>query len=142
KTDDLTLNTGSFEYNNLKDRKSSFSIGGNLSGGTTETTTNTTNAQGTKTETKEKTPGSLSANYGFTDERQTDFATVGAGNIIVRDTSASPGTGGNTDLTKLNRDTTIAQYSTENIGLKGGFTVDSNLIDHILHPQITIVAEY
>ncbi len=102
-TGDLTLDTGSLEYSNIKDkdRSSNFGGGGNISGGVAP-----------NSDSK-----SVNASYGFTDKRQTNFATIGEGTITVRD--------GETDLSKLNRDTTISQYNTKDGGLQGGFTVDT-----------------
>jgi hypothetical protein len=101
--DKLKLDTGSLEYRNIKDRDrgSNFGGGGNISGGAAPKS----NSQ------------SLSVSYGFTDKRQTNFATIGEGEITVRD--------GKTDLSKLNRDTTISQYNTKDVSLSGGFTVDA-----------------
>jgi hypothetical protein len=116
-TGDLTLDTGSLEYRNIKDRDrwSNFGGGGNISGGAAPNS----NSQ------------SVSANYGFTDKRQTNFATIGEGEITVRD--------GKTELSKLNRDTTISQYSTLNAGLQGGFTLDTATVDLVAHPVDTVV---
>ena len=105
--DKLKLDTGSLEYRNIKDRDrgSNFGGGGNISGGAAPKS----NSQ------------SLSVSYGFTDKRQTNFATIGEGEITVRD--------GKTDLSKLNRDTTISQYNTKDVSLSGGFTLDSTTVD-------------
>jgi hypothetical protein len=77
----------------------------------------------------------VNASYGFSQKRQTNFATIGEGTIIVRD--------GNTDLSGLNRDITKAQYGTVDIGLKGGFTVDSSTVAFVTNPekQITIAID-
>jgi len=105
--DKLKLDTGSLEYRNIKDRDrgSNFGGGGNISGGAAPKS----NSQ------------SLSVSYGFTDKRQTNFATIGEGEITVMD--------GKTDLSKLNRDTSISQYNTKDGGLQGGFTLDSTTVD-------------
>jgi len=105
--DKLKLDTGSLEYRNIKDRDrgSNFDGGGNISGGAAPKS----NSQ------------SLSVSYGFTDKRQTNFATIGEGEITVMD--------GKTDLSKLNRDTSISQYNTKDGGLQGGFTLDSTTVD-------------
>ncbi|HQO41312.1 MAG TPA: hypothetical protein PK986_12660, partial [Spirochaetota bacterium] len=60
----------------------------------------------------------VNANYGFKDSRQTNFATVGEGTIIVRDGTSigSPDT-----YDGLKRDVTLAQYNIKEGGLKGGF---------------------
>jgi hypothetical protein len=51
-----------------------------------------------------------SASFGFSDKRQTNFATVGEGAIAISD--------GKTDISKLNRDTTVAQYGTMDTGVQ------------------------
>ena len=67
-------------------------------------------------ENKPGTPGTTdtsgglnSASFGFTDKRQTNFATIGSGLITVRDTDI--------DLSKLNRDETVSQYGTMDAGV-------------------------
>ena len=114
--DKLKLDTGSLEYRNIKDRDrgSNFGGGGNISGGAAPKS----NSQ------------SLSVSYGFTDKRQTNFATIGEGEITVRD--------GKTDLSKLNRDTTISQYNTKDVSLSGGFTVDSTIVNFVTSPIETV----
>ena len=109
-TGDLVLDTGSFEYNDIKDKDISYNIGGGINAGSSSS--------------------SVSGDYGFSDTRQTNFATVGEGTIIVRDED--------TDLSKLNRDVSISQYGTKEGGLQGGFTVDTTLIDTITSPVETL----
>jgi len=115
--DKLKLDTGTLEYKNIKDRDrgSNFGGGGNISGGAAPNS----NSQ------------SVSVSYGFTDKRQTNFATIGEGEITVMD--------GKTDLSKLNRDTSISQYNTKDGGLQGGFTVDIATVDLVAHPVDTVV---
>jgi len=119
---DLTLATGSFEYSNIKDSDRSYNVGGgaNIGGNGTGLPSNY----------------SLNGNYGFTDSRQTNFATVGEGTIIVRD-GTSIGTPGTYD--GLNRDVTLAQYNTKEGGLTGGFTVDDTTVDFVTSPIDTVV---
>ncbi len=115
-SNDLTLDTGSFEYIHIKDKDISYNFGGGANAGANYTG---------KPDEKNNT-WSVNASYGFSQKRQTNFATIGEGTIIVRD--------GETDLSKLNRDVTISQYGTVNIGLKGGFTVDSSTVDFVTDP--------
>lgn|GEM_PF-764430 len=122
-TGDLGLATGSFEYSNIKDSDRSYNVGGGA------------NIGGGKTEKGPETNYSVNVNYGFTDNRQTNFATVGEGTIIVRNASD----GGTADIEGLNRDLTLAQYNTKEGGLKGGFTVDDNLVQLVTHPIETTV---
>ena|GEM_PF-1015400 len=124
--DKLKLDTGSLEYRNIKDRDrgSNFGGGGNISSGAAPKS----NSQ------------SLSVSYGFTDKRQTNFATIGEGEITVRDTSALLSAGGSADLSKLNRDTTKSQYSTLTTGLEGGFTLDTATVNLIAHPENTVLS--
>jgi filamentous hemagglutinin len=88
---DLTLETGSLEYSNIKDKDKSYSVGGGMDVGTKS----------------DKSYG----NYEFSDKKQTNFATIGEGTIIVKDSE--------TDLTDLKRDITLAQYNTKEGDLKG-----------------------
>jgi len=113
-TGDLTLATGSLEYSHIKDRNSSTNFGGGASAHTES-----------KTTTAGK--GLDSASFGFSDSRQTNFATIGEGTITVRDTSATLGAGGSTDLSGLNRDVSKAQYSTMDLGVQ--LSADKSTID-------------
>ncbi len=124
-SNDLTLDTGSFEYIHIKDKDISYNFGGGANAGANYTG---------KPDEKNNT-WSVNANYGFSQKRQTNFATIGEGTIIVRD--------GDTDLSGLNRDVTKAQYGTVDIGLKGGFTVDSSTVALVTDPgkQITIAID-
>ena len=123
-SDDLTLDTGSFEYIHIKDKDISYNFGGGANAGANYTG---------KPDEKNNT-WSVNANYGFSQNRQTNFATIGEGTIIVRD--------GETDLSGLNRDVTKAQYGTVDIGLKGGFTVDSSTVALVTSPIKTITETY
>ena len=105
------LDTGSFEYSNIKGNDRSYNVGGGVNAGSDSK--------------------SVNATYGFTDKRQTNFATIGEGTITVRD--------GEADLSKLNRDTTISQYNTKDGGLQGGFSVDTATVNLIAHPENTVV---
>jgi len=124
-SNDLTLDTGSFEYIHIKDKDTSYNFGGGANAGANYTG---------KPDEKNNT-WSVNASYGFSQKRQTNFATIGEGTIIVRD--------GDTDLSGLNRDVTKAQYGTVDIGLKGGFTVDSSTVAFVTDPgkQITIAID-
>ena len=104
---DLTLATGSFEYSNIKDSDRSYNVGGGANIGGSGKDINY----------------SVNANYGFTDKRQTNFATVGEGTIIVRDT---PADGTSTEMEGLNRDVTLAQYNTKEGGLNVTVKLTSN----------------
>ncbi len=115
-SNDLTLNTGSFEYIHIKDKDISYNAGAGVNLGSNSTG---------KPEEKNNT-WSVNASYGFSQKRQTNFATIGEGTIIVRD--------GEADLSGLNRDVTKAQYGTVDIGLKGGFTVDSSTVAFVTNP--------
>jgi len=119
-SNDLTLDTGSFEYIHIKDKDISYNAGAGVNLGSNSTG---------KPEEKNNT-WSVNASYGFSQKRQTNFATIGEGTIIVRD--------GDTDLSGLNRDTSISQYGTVDIGLKGGFTVDSSTVALVTSPVKTI----
>ena len=123
-SNDLTLDTGSFEYIHIKDKDISYNFGGGANAGANYTG---------KPDEKNNT-WSVNANYGFSQKRQTNFATIGEGTIIVRD--------GETDLSGLNRDVTKAQYGTVDIGLKGGFTVDSSTVALVTSPIKTISETY
>jgi len=116
-SNDLTLDTGSFEYIHIKDKDISYNFGGGANAGANYTG---------KPDEKNNT-WSVNASYGFSQKRQTNFATIGEGTIIVRD--------GETDLSGLNRDTSISQYGTVDIGLKGGFTVDSSTVAFVTNPE-------
>jgi len=123
-TGDLMLDTGSFEYSNIKGNDRSYNVGGGVNAGSDSK--------------------SVNATYGFTDKRQTNFATIGEGTIKVRDTSASLGAGGssigNTDeYSGLKRDVSKAQYNTKDGGLQGGFIVDTATVNLIAHPENTVV---
>ena len=120
-TGDLTLDTGSFEYSHLRDRNRSYNVGGGVNaGGGTSTTAGVTS--------KNDPTYSVNGDYGFSDSRQTNFATIGEGTIIIRDGS-SIGTPG--EYSGLKRDVSKAQYSTKEGGLQGGFTVDSTMVNLI-----------
>ena len=123
-SNDLTLDTGSFEYIHIKDKDISYNAGAGVNLGSNSTG---------KPEEKNNT-WSVNASYGFSQKRQTNFATIGEGTIIVRD--------GETDLSGLNRDITKAQYGTVDIGLKGGFTVDSSTVAFVTSPIKTITETY
>ena len=119
-TGDLTLDTGSFEYSNIKDKNRSSNFGAGINAGVSSGQSGLSS-------------WSANASYGYSNMQQTNFATVGEGNIIVRD--------GNTDLSKLNRDVAKAQYQTVSVGLQGGVTVDSSTVNAVMHP-ITDSREY
>jgi len=102
--DKLKLDTGTLDYSHIKDNDRSNNLGGGV------------NASGIGSD---NLTGSVNATYGFTDKRQTNFATIGEGTIIVRD--AAEGTAG---IEGLNRDVSISQYNTKDVSLSGGFTVD------------------
>ena len=91
-SNDLTLNTGSFEYIHIKDKDISYNFGGGANAGANYTG---------KPDEKNNT-WSVNASYGFSQKRQTNFATIGEGTIIVRD--------GETDLSKLNRDVAVHRH--------------------------------
>ena len=120
-SNDITLNTGSFEYIHIKDKDISYNAGAGVNLGSNSTG---------KPEEKNNT-WSVNASYGFSQKRQTNFATIGEGTIIVRE--------GNTDLSGLNRDVTKSQYQTVDIGLTGAFTLDSSTVALVTDPgkQIT-----
>jgi len=114
-TGDLTLATGSFEYSDIKDKDRSYNVGGGVTVGSQKT------AEG------DEATYNVNGSYGFSDSRQTNFATIGEGTIIVRD--------GNTDLSELNRDVSKAQYSTKEGGLQGGFVVDNTIVDFTFNTE-------
>ncbi len=113
-TDNLTLTTGSLEFSNIKDKDVSFNAGGSASG-SFKPTENTY---------------SSSLNYGYTDNRQTNLATIGAGTITI--------TKPETSAEGLNRDVTISQYNTYSGGLKGGVTVDTATVELIKDREKTL----
>ncbi len=113
-TDNLTLTTGSLEFSNIKDKDVSFNAGGSA-GGSFKPTENTY---------------SSSLNYGYTDNRQTNLATIGAGTITI--------TKPETSEEGLNRDVTISQYNTYSGGLKGGVTVDTATVELINDREKTL----
>ncbi len=120
-TNNLTLDTGSFEYSNIKDKDISNNVGAGINIG-----------QNYAGEGSEKNNSySANASYGYTEKRQTNFATISEGTIIVRD--------GKSDLSKLNRDVKISRYSTVDVGLQGGFTVDSSTVNLLTtNPKNTV----
>ncbi len=126
-TGDLMLDTGSFEYSNIKGNDRSYNVGGGVNVGGNS-------SKAGDDPVKNKVTYNVRGNYGFSDSRQTNFATIGEGTITVRDTSASLGAGGssigNTDeYSGLKRDVSKSQYNTKDGGLQGGFTVDSTTVD-------------
>jgi filamentous hemagglutinin family protein len=118
-TGDLTLDTGSLEFSDIKDKDRSNNLGGGV------------NANGLGSD---NLTGSVNATYGFTDKRQTNFATIGEGTITVRDAAA-----GTTGIEGLNRDVSISQYNTKDGGLQGGFTVDAATVNLVTHPVNTVI---
>ncbi len=129
-TGDLMLDTGSFEYSNIKGNDRSYNVGGGVNVGGNSSKAGDDPA-------KNKVTYNVSGNYGFSDSRQTNFATIGEGTITVRDTSASLGAGGssigNTDeYSGLKRDVSKAQYSTMDLGVQ--LSVDKSTINAIMHP--------
>ncbi|MBN2400765.1 MAG: hypothetical protein JXN64_00040 [Spirochaetes bacterium] len=85
-TDDpanLKIDTGSFEYSNIKDKNRSSNFGAGINIGK--------NYAGNSSESSNTY--SVNASYGYSNKQQMTFATVGAGTIIVRD--------GKSDLLKL-----------------------------------------
>jgi filamentous hemagglutinin family protein len=113
---DLNLDTGSVEYSNIFDSKKSTSIGGGVSGSGIGSTNGVSS--------------SANINYSLSNSTQVNIATIGEGNITVRD-------GGSTD--KLNRDTTATQIMTSDTGMKGGATVDSDTINLLTTNPVTSV---
>ena len=113
---DLNLDTGSVEYSNIFDSKKSTSIGGGVSGSGIGSTNGVSS--------------SANINYSLSNSTQVNIATIGEGNITVRD-------GGSTD--KLNRDTTATQIITSDTGMKGGATVDSDTINLLTTNPVTTV---
>ena len=113
---DLNLDTGSVEYSNIFDSKKSTSIGGGVSGSGIGSTNGVSS--------------SANINYSLSNSTQVNIATIGEGNITVRD-------GGSTD--KLNRDTTATQIMTSDTGMKGGATVDSDTINLLTTNPVTTV---
>jgi hypothetical protein len=122
-TGDLMLDTGSFEYSNIKGNDRSYNVGGGVNVGGNS-------SKAGDDPVKNKVTYNVRGNYGFSDSRQTNFATIGEGNITVRD-------GGSTD--KLNRDTTATQIMTSDTGMKGGATVDSDTINLLTTNPVTSV---
>ena len=132
-TGDLVLSTGTLEYENIQDRISKFNLGAGIGFDSTNTagTQGTNNPQvgvGAMPENKPGTHGTTdvsggfnSLSVGFSDKRQTNFATIGAGLITVRDTDI--------DLSKLNRDETVSQYGTMDAGVQ--LSADKDLL-HIV----------
>lgn len=84
--------------------------------------------------TGEGLTGSANGTYGFTDKRQTNFATIGEGNIIIRDESS---TGDPEKYNSLKRDVAISQYNTKDGALQGGFTVDADTVNLVTNPLDT-----
>ncbi|MBP7796953.1 MAG: hypothetical protein KA059_09290 [Elusimicrobiales bacterium] len=129
-TGDLMLDTGSFEYSNIKGNDRLYNVGGGVNVGGNS-------SKAGDGPVKNKVTYNVSGNYGFSDSRQTNFATIGEGTITVRDTSASLGAGGssigNTDeYSGLKRDVSKAQYSTMDLGVQ--LSVDKSTINAIMHP--------
>jgi len=127
-TGDLMLDTGSFEYSNIKSNDRSYNVGGGVNVGGNS-------SKAGDGPVKNKVTYNVSGNYGFSDSRQTNFATIGEGTITVRDTSASLGAGGssigNTDeYSGLKRDVSKAQYSTMDLGVQ--LSADKDMFNMIL----------
>jgi len=137
-TGDLTLATGSLEYSNIKDRNSSTNFGGGASltyGDEIKRDSSGRKVKNAKGEYVTETglgAGLDSASYGFSDSRQTNFATIGEGTIIVRDGAS---TGSATGLEGLNRDVSKAQYSTMDIGVQ--LEADKTTLSAITNPLDT-----
>ena len=132
-TGDLMLDTGSFEYSNIKGNDRSYNVGGGVNVGGNS-------SKAGDGPVKNKVTYNVSGNYGFSDSRQTNFATIVEGAITVRDTSASLGAGGssigNTDeYSGLKRDVSISQYSTMDLGVQ--LSADKDMFNMILRPVDT-----
>ncbi len=131
-TGDLTFDTGSFEYSHIKDRDYSYNVGGGVNLGSKEVQEK--NKETGKTEKKDKTTYSVTGDYGFSDKRQINYATVGEGEIIVRDGTVI----GSADTYEgLKREVALAQYGTIDTGFEGGFIVDDTLVDTLTSPVET-----
>jgi len=136
-TGDLTLATGSLEYSNIKDRDSSMNIGGGISASYGDMAKRdddgrkVKDAKGNVVNEKGSDGGLSSASFGFSDNRQTNFATIGEGTIIVRSSTGSA----TTDLAGLNRDVTVAQYGTMSTGVQ--LSADKGTIDLLTNPVNT-----
>jgi len=120
-SNDLTLDTGSFEYSDIKDKDISWNGGLTGSYGKSYVTkSDGDNNDGDKSNSAKYNTWSASANYGYSEKRQTNFTTIGEGTIIVRD--------GNGSLAALKRDVSKSQYGTVDMGFQGGLTVDSSTV--------------
>ena len=120
-SNDLTLDTGSFEYSDIKDKDISWNGGLTGSYGKSYVTkTDGDNNDGDKSNSAKYNTWSASLTYGYSEKRQTNFATIGEGTIIVRD--------GNGTLSALKREVSKSQYGTVDMGFQGGLTVDSSTV--------------
>jgi len=120
-SNDLTLDTGSFEYSDIKDKDISWNGGLTGSYGKSYVTkTDGDNNDGDKSNSAKYNTWSASLTYGYSEKRQTNFATIGEGNIIVRD--------GNGSLASLKREVSKSQYGTVDMGFQGGLMVDSSTV--------------
>ena len=143
-TNDLNFVTGSFEYENIKDRDETFvlNVSGNINvganqpnntNGASQENANTTNnglsVGGANDKDQDNDNTTLTADYGYDLKWQTNFATVGEGNFVVLDGS---------DTSGLNRNVQLAQYNTLDIGLHGSFEIN----DEILHPVDTVLGAW
>jgi hypothetical protein len=129
-TEDLKLSTGSFEYSDIKDRKISWNYGG---GGSLGTDLNSGNRKNERNNSF-----SLNAEYGFSDKRQTNFATIGNGEITVRGAPAPLVADGDIFLPGLNRKVPMAQYGIVDAGLKGQMLVDMSTVEMTGSPVKTL----
>ena len=120
-SNDMSFATGSLEFSDVKDTDRSYSvqIGANLaltgaSGGEASETDNE------KSDDAASNTFGVNAGYEFKYAKQTNFATIGEGEITVRDGGSIEG---------LNRDVEKAQYVTLNpIEIEGGFEINDKLI--------------
>jgi hypothetical protein len=115
-TGDLTFETGSFEYSHIKDKDKSYNVGGGGNFGGSDS-------------------WSANTEYGFSDKRQTNFATIGEGTITIRDGSSI---GTPDQYSGLKRDVSQAQYITKEGGLQGGFVIDSTTVNFVTNFPETI----
>lgn len=140
KSDDLKLDTGTLGFSDLQDKDQSSQVGGGISVSYT-VSTGTSDAKddkddGTKPDPKTgdgksddspnkgKEYANLEINYAAHDKRQITRATIGKGDIIVRDNPSM-------DLSKLNRDLNKAQEITKDEQIAFDFYVSSTAIEEI-----------
>jgi len=124
-TGDLILNTNTFQYSDLKDKDKTTSISAAFD--IIAEKGKTISGQSIKPEKN------FNISFGLTDNRQRNKATVGKGNIIIKDNT-------NQKIDDLNRITSNATVRTKNSGFS--LRVDNDMLGVVLNPVKTVTDIY